>query len=80
VSVVELEGAVGGGALAEATVPSAGIAIEGDAEKLAARLRRGEPPVVGRIRDGRLLLDARTVLPGEDDALLAAVEAALHDA
>jgi L-seryl-tRNA(Ser) seleniumtransferase len=33
--------------------------------------------VVGRIQDGRLLLDARTVLPREDDALLAAVAAAL---
>jgi len=32
---------------------------------------------VGRIREGRLLLDARTVLPGEDEALLAAVVAAV---
>jgi len=72
----ELEGAVGGGALAEAPVRSAGVAIDGDAEALAARLRAGDPPVVGRIHEGRLLLDARTVLPGEDDALLAAVLAA----
>ncbi len=75
-SVVDLEGAVGGGALAEAPVRSAGVAIDGDAEALATRLREGDPPVVGRIHDGRLLLDARTVLPGEDDALLAAVAAA----
>ena len=76
-SVVELEGAVGGGALAEAPVASAGVAIEGDAEGLAARLRGGDPAVVGRIHQGRLLLDARTVLPGEDEALLAAVVAAV---
>jgi L-seryl-tRNA(Ser) seleniumtransferase len=75
-TVVELEGAVGGGALAEAPVRSAGVAIEGDAEALAAKLRAGDPPVVGRIHEGRLLLDARTVLPREDDALLAAVLAA----
>ncbi len=74
-TVVALEGAVGGGALAEAPVRSAGVSIEGDAEALAAALRAGEPPVVGRIHEGRLLLDARTVLPGEDLALLAAVTA-----
>jgi L-seryl-tRNA(Ser) seleniumtransferase len=33
--------------------------------------------VVGRIHEGRLLLDARTVLPGEDEALLSALAAAL---
>ena len=43
---------------------------------IAARLRGGDPPVVGRITDGVLLLDARTVLPGEDAALIAAVAAA----
>jgi L-seryl-tRNA(Ser) seleniumtransferase len=74
--VVELEGAVGGGALAEAVVRSVGVAIEGDAEALATKLRAGDPPVVGRIHEGRLLLDARTVLPGEDEALIAAVAAA----
>jgi L-seryl-tRNA(Ser) seleniumtransferase len=75
--VLDLEGAVGGGALAEAAVSSVGLAIEGDAEALAARLRSGDPPVVGRIQDGRLLLDGRTVLPGEDEALLEAVRAAV---
>jgi L-seryl-tRNA(Ser) seleniumtransferase len=75
-SVVDLTGEVGGGALAEAPVRSVGVAIAGDPEGIAARLRAGEPPVVGRIQEGRLLLDARTVLPGEDDALLAAVAAA----
>jgi L-seryl-tRNA(Ser) seleniumtransferase len=77
VTVVDLEGAVGGGALAEAPVASAGVAIEGDAEALAAALRTGDPPVIGRIQEGRLLLDARTVLPGEDEALLAAVTRAV---
>jgi L-seryl-tRNA(Ser) seleniumtransferase len=76
-TVVDLEGAVGGGALAEAPVRSAGLALEGDAEALAAALRAGEPPVMGRIHEGRLLLDARTVLPDEDEALLAAVAAAV---
>ncbi|EYF02242.1 L-seryl-tRNA(Sec) selenium transferase [Chondromyces apiculatus] len=82
VEVVMLEGAVGGGALAEAALPSAGIAFGGedgkeDVEEVAARLRAGEPAVVGRVQEGRVLLDARTVLPGEEEALLAAVVAAV---
>ena len=44
---------------------------------LAARLRAGDPPVVGWIQEGKLLLDARTVLPGEDEALIEAVVKAL---
>jgi L-seryl-tRNA(Ser) seleniumtransferase len=77
-AVIDLTGAVGGGALAEAPLASAGVALAGDPEALAARLRAGDPPVVGRIHEGQLLLDARTVLPGEDDALLTAVVAAVE--
>ena len=64
---------MGGGTLAEAALASAGVAIDGDAERLAELLRAGDPPVVARIHEGRLLFDARTVLPGEDEALLAAI-------
>ncbi|WP_414653101.1 L-seryl-tRNA(Sec) selenium transferase [Gaiella sp.] len=60
--VEETVARVGGGALPLAELPSAACAIE---EALAAQLRLGEPPVVGIVRDGRLLLDART-LRGED--------------
>ena len=48
--------------------------------ELQARLRRGtprHPPVVGYLRDGRLLLDLRTVDPEDDEALVGAVRAAL---
>ncbi|APR85239.1 L-seryl-tRNA(Sec) selenium transferase [Minicystis rosea] len=77
-TVVDLEGAVGGGALAEVAVRSAGVALDGvDAEAVAAALRSGDPAAVGRIHEGRLLLDARTVMPDEDEPLLAAVAAAI---
>lgn len=76
--VVEVGGAVGGGALAEAVVPSAGLALDGDGERLAARLRAGDPPVLGRVQADRLVLDARTVLPGEDAELIAAVVEAVR--
>jgi L-seryl-tRNA(Ser) seleniumtransferase len=44
--------------------------------KLAPALRAGEPPVVGRIADGRLLLDVRTLTDDEADLAAAAVRAA----
>jgi L-seryl-tRNA(Ser) seleniumtransferase len=46
-------------------------------DALASRLRTGEPPVVARIFRDRLLLDPRTVLPEQDQALLAALRTAL---
>jgi L-seryl-tRNA(Ser) seleniumtransferase len=53
---------VGGGALPLAELESWACAVE---ESLAAPLRLGDPPVVGVVRDGRLLLDCRT-LTGEE--------------
>ena len=74
-SVIAGESTVGGGSLPGATLPTALLAIDGDApDKLRARLRRAQPPVVARIADGRVLLDPRTVLPGQDEALLRALK------
>ncbi len=64
---------VGGGALPLAELESYACAVE---EELAAPLRLAEPPVVGVVRDGRLLLDCRTVSDAEVDAVAAAVLAA----
>ena len=68
--VEETVARVGGGALPLAELPSAACAIE---EGLAPMLRLGEPPVIGIIRDGRLLLDARTLAPDEVDEVARAV-------
>ena len=77
-AVVPGEATVGGGSLPDETLPSRLVAlrVEGEAV-LAARLRRGDPPVVARLERDQLLLDLRTVLPEEDDTLLAALRAAL---
>ena len=56
--VEETVGRVGGGALPLAELPCFACAVE---ETLAEPLRLGEPPVVGVVRDGRLLLDCRTL-------------------
>ncbi len=77
--VVESRSAVGGGTLPGVTLPTFVLALPpGDADGVAARMRAADPPVVGRIEDGRVLLDPRTVLPGEDGAVLAAVRGAIR--
>jgi L-seryl-tRNA(Ser) seleniumtransferase len=68
--VEETVARVGGGALPLAELPSAACAI---AESLAALLRVGDPPVIGVVRDGRLLLDARTLSDAEVDEAARAV-------
>jgi L-seryl-tRNA(Ser) seleniumtransferase len=71
--VEETVARVGAGALPLAELPSFACAVE---EELAAPLRAGEPPLVGVLRDGRLLLDCRTLTDAEIDEAAAAVEAA----
>jgi len=78
--VVAAESTVGGGSLPGERLPTSALAITprpGRAADLLRRLREQEPPVIGRIEQERVLLDPRTVLPDEDDALLRAVVAAL---
>jgi L-seryl-tRNA(Ser) seleniumtransferase len=71
--VEETVGRVGGGALPLTELPSFACAVE---EELAAPLRAGEPPVVGVLRDGRLLLDCRTLTEDEAAEAAAAIQAA----
>ncbi len=74
--VEETVSRVGGGALPLAELPSFACAIE---ESLAGPLRAHDPPVVGIVRDGRLLLDCRTLADDELDEVAAAVsEARCH--
>lgn len=69
--VVGCTSAVGGGALPGETLPSFAVALRAaQPDALAQALRHGQPPVVGRIAEGRLLLDVRTVLPEQETALV----------
>jgi len=74
--VVHVEGQVGGGTLPLARPVSWACVIEGEAETLATRLRTGEPSVLGRIEEGRLLLDVRCIHDRDVGRLAAAVAAA----
>ena len=68
--VEETVARAGGGALPLAELPSFACAIE---EALFDSLRAGEPPVVGIVRDGRLLLDVRALADGEINEVAHAV-------
>ncbi|MBK9265158.1 MAG: L-seryl-tRNA(Sec) selenium transferase [Polyangiaceae bacterium] len=74
-SVVELHSAVGGGSCAEEPLESWGLVLDHPRpEHLAHCLRTGAVPVLPRVQEGRLLFDVRTILPGEDQALVVAID------
>ena len=61
----------GAGSAPGTTIESIGIRVPGD--RLAA-LRSSSPPVIARTRDGCTLLDLRTVDPGSDESIVAALQ------
>jgi len=70
------ESVIGGGAAPTAVLPTRLIALthrDLNADELCARLRKSEPPIIARIEEGRVLLDLRTVFPGQDAVLAAAL-------
>src|SRR5579859_1390950 len=75
--IVGGESLVGGGSAPTSTLPSFLLAVTADslsADELAARLRRGAPPIITRVEEGRVLLDFRTVFaPSEDEAITRAL-------
>jgi len=78
--VVECFSQTGSGALPTERIESRAVALEArglSPDALAARLRAADPPVFARIQKDRVLLDLRTVLAGEEEAVVAAVRAAL---
>jgi L-seryl-tRNA(Ser) seleniumtransferase len=78
VEVVRARSPVGGGSLPGFELDSCAVALElaSGAETFAARLRAGEVPVVARVRDGRVEIDVRTLLEGEEALVEAAVRRA----
>ena len=74
IAVADGESVIGGGTTPGLTIPSCllDVRVEGHSpDTLDRLLRQADPPVVGRIEQERLLLDLRTVQPGEDAALAA---------
>lgn len=75
--VVASRGAVGSGALPTEGPATTSLTLDGAVEQIHRRLRLGDPPVVGRIAKGRLLIDCGTVTDDQVEPLAAAIRAAL---
>jgi L-seryl-tRNA(Ser) seleniumtransferase len=80
VEVVESEGRAGGGAMPQAPLSSRALAISAPPlapQELDSRLHQTGTPVIGRVERGVVLLDLRTLLPGDQEAVMAALEEVL---
>ena len=78
VEIIDGESVIGGGAAPSAVLPTRLLAVtcEGlSADEISARLRAGDPPVIARVEEGRVLLDLRTVFPEQDENVMAALQA-----
>jgi L-seryl-tRNA(Ser) seleniumtransferase len=74
--VVSVAAEVGGGALPGHGIPSHGVEVRVDGASDAAvdaALRAGDPPILGRLTEGRVVLDPRTLLPGQEDVVVRAL-------
>ncbi len=77
VELVDTEASVGAGAFPTAVLRSVAIAIRGNVEEIEKKLRAQPVPIIGRISEGRLLLDLRSVQEHEDEIIEAALQTVL---
>jgi L-seryl-tRNA(Ser) seleniumtransferase len=74
--ITKTKSLVGGGSAPGTTLPSFAVAVSCDGkscDELAEALRRHEPSIVSRVEDGRVLLDLRTVFPGQVEIIALAL-------
>jgi L-seryl-tRNA(Ser) seleniumtransferase len=82
VEVISSEARAGGGSLPQAPLPSRALALTVPPlapQDLEARLRQAGTPVIGRVEHGVVLLDLRTLLPGDQEAIMAGLVEVLAD-
>ncbi|QEG23205.1 L-seryl-tRNA(Sec) selenium transferase [Mariniblastus fucicola] len=73
---IQEEAMLGGGSLPAQKIPTWCVSITpaGSVDALSAKLRSGTPAVMGRVQQGKLLLDTRTISPAEDLELVKVFE------
>ena len=70
--VAHMASVPGGGTLPGTEIDSCGVVLDGDH---TGSLRAGSPPIIARVSDNRTWLDLRTVAPGDDHHVIAALKA-----
>jgi L-seryl-tRNA(Ser) seleniumtransferase len=76
IEIIDGESLLGGGAAPSASLPTRLLTLtcEGmTADELCTKLRLSDPPIIARVEDGRVLLDLRTVFPGQDAVLASSI-------
>jgi L-seryl-tRNA(Ser) seleniumtransferase len=73
IELIEGRSVAGGGSTPDQSLPTWLLAVSGDAVAAERTLRSGDPPVIARIENDRLVLDLRTVLPEEEEDLVRAL-------
>ena len=74
--ILPTAGRVGGGSLPNHTLPSFAVAFSGDVNALEAQLRGGIVPIIGRIHEGKFLLDVRTLFEEDFPTIVQALREA----
>lgn len=77
VEIIDGESVIGGGAAPSSILPTCLIALSHrrcDAGELSARLRESDPAIIGRVEEGRVLLDLRTVFPEQEAMIVQALQ------
>ena len=73
IDISETHGYVGGGTFPEMPIASLAVAVPDPQGTIESKLRACTPPVIGRLADGRLWLDLRTIAAEEDDVVIEAL-------
>jgi L-seryl-tRNA(Ser) seleniumtransferase len=77
--VVEGESTIGGGSLPGETLPTYLLALDvRSSNSFLKRLRGSRPPIIARTKDDRVVLDPRTVLPEQEEALILGLSTSLN--
>jgi L-seryl-tRNA(Ser) seleniumtransferase len=80
VELVEGFSEAGGGSFPEAKLPTCLVCLTArPPDRLIERLRANDPPIIARIEDDRVVLDPRTILPGQEETVARGIRAALDD-
>ena len=75
--ILPTEGRVGGGSVPNHALPSYAVAFDRAVTELEEKLRRGNPPIIGRIHEGKYLLDVRTLFEADFPTIVEAAKEAI---